>query len=141
MTKCEHDNIKIFITCNHSAAQIIQFLHKLFLSYTPVGSATLEENYDKYMILAGDFNINFASEDANNLYNYICKCLIILHSQRPLTVQLQTLYLQDIQTMCKYCHIFLTLVIISPSCHALHKRIMFHRQSQMYKIFNLLIHQ
>ena len=54
----------IYIRVNRTITNIIDFIHKQLLAYTPLGSAALRKNYDKVpMTLSGDFNVNFASND------------------------------------------------------------------------------
>ena len=44
---------------------IIDVIHKQLLAKGPLGAAALQKNYVKMpMILSGDFNVNFASNDS-----------------------------------------------------------------------------
>ena len=62
----------IYISPNQSIADIIQFIHRSLFVYTEVGSRELGTNdHEMPLILAGDFNVNFADESAQPLINYI----------------------------------------------------------------------
>ncbi|XP_071578498.1 uncharacterized protein [Temnothorax nylanderi] len=64
--------IAIYISPNQAIPKIIEFLHEVLILYTVEGSALLGKNYDKVpMILSGDFNINFASREAQPLVKFL----------------------------------------------------------------------
>ena len=63
--------VAIYIHVNQTITGIIDFIHKQLLAYTPLGSAALRKRYDKMpMILSGDFNVNFASNDSKLLVDF-----------------------------------------------------------------------
>ena len=51
--------VAVYIRVNQTITDIIDFIHKQLLAYTPLGSAALRKNYDEMpMILSGEFNVN-----------------------------------------------------------------------------------
>ena len=65
-------------------ADIIKFVYKHSLLYTLVGSAALQENYDKMpMILSGDFNVNFVSDDSIRLEDFLRENLNLTMNNNP----------------------------------------------------------
>ena len=57
--------VAIYIRVDQKITDIIVFIHKQLLAYTPLGSAALQKNYDKMpMILSSDFNGSFASNNS-----------------------------------------------------------------------------
>ena len=64
--------VAIYIRINQTITDVIDFIHKQLLAYTPLGLAALRKNYDKIpMILSGDFNVNFASNDSVLLVDFL----------------------------------------------------------------------
>ena len=69
--------VTIYIRVNQKITDIINFIHKQLLAYTSLGSAALQKNYDKMpMILSGDFNVNFSSNDSVLLVDLLRENLI-----------------------------------------------------------------
>jgi len=57
-------SVVVYISPNQHINDIVKFLHFVLLPYTPGGAAELGEDYDEIpMILGGDFNINFSSDE------------------------------------------------------------------------------
>lgn len=64
--------VVVYISPNNTFNNIIKFLYKRLMIYGRVGSEELEENYHTLpLILAGDFSINFASEDGQRLVTFL----------------------------------------------------------------------
>ena len=62
----------VYISPNNTVNSIIKFLYKRLMICGRVGSEELGENYHTLpLILAGDFNVNFASEDGQLLVNFL----------------------------------------------------------------------
>lgn len=62
----------VYISPNQEIADIIEFIHHVLLPYTPVGSAELGKEYHLMpMILSGDFNVNFATDTAEPLVQFL----------------------------------------------------------------------
>ena len=62
----------VYISPNVRVEEIIKFIHFVLLPYTAVGSAELGQNFDKIpMILGSDFNINFATDEAELLISFL----------------------------------------------------------------------
>lgn len=54
----------VYISPNQKVTEVIKFLHRHLLIYSRAGSRILGENFDVLpLILAGDFNVNFATKD------------------------------------------------------------------------------
>ena len=64
--------VAIYICINQTITDIINFIHKQLLAYTPLGLAVLRKSYYKMpMILNGDFNVDFASNDSVLLVDFL----------------------------------------------------------------------
>ncbi|KAL4122001.1 hypothetical protein QTP88_014415 [Uroleucon formosanum] len=64
--------VVVYISPNNTVNNIIKFIYRRLMIYGRVGSEELGENYHTLpLILAGDFNINFASEDGQLLINFL----------------------------------------------------------------------
>ncbi|KAL4092454.1 hypothetical protein QTP88_026955 [Uroleucon formosanum] len=64
--------VVVYISPNNTVNNIIKFIYRRLMIYGRVGSEELGENYHTLpLILAGDFNINFASEDEQLLINFL----------------------------------------------------------------------
>lgn len=62
----------VYISPNRKIDDIIAFLHRRLLSYNHEGSMLLKENLDKLpLILAGDFNVNFARDNSSPLITFL----------------------------------------------------------------------
>ncbi|GFY37048.1 ATP-dependent DNA helicase [Trichonephila inaurata madagascariensis] len=76
-TRCVLDDgtiimVVVYISPNNTVNNIITFLNKRLMIYGRVGSVELGENYNTLpLILAGDFNVNFASEYGQLLVNFL----------------------------------------------------------------------
>ncbi|KAL4085052.1 hypothetical protein QTP88_027890 [Uroleucon formosanum] len=65
-------SVVVYISPNQHINDIVKFLHFVLLPYTPGGVAELGEDYDKMsMILEGDFNIKFSSDEAQPLISFL----------------------------------------------------------------------
>lgn len=76
--RCSLDNgqtilaVALYISPNQAVSRIIQFIHEILILYTPQGSALVGQNYDELpMILGGDFNVNFATKEAQPLIEFL----------------------------------------------------------------------
>ena len=66
--------VAIYIHVNQTITDIIDFIHKQLLEYTPLGLAALRKHYDKMpMIFSVDFNVNFASNESELLVEFLRK--------------------------------------------------------------------
>lgn len=64
--------VVVYISPNNTVNNIIKFVYKRLMIYGRVGSEELGENYHTLpLILAGDFNVNFASEDGQLFLNFL----------------------------------------------------------------------
>lgn len=64
--------IVVYISPNNTINNILKFLDKRLMIYGRVGSEELGENYHTLpLILAGDLNVNFASEDGQLFLNFL----------------------------------------------------------------------
>ncbi|GFW84141.1 ATP-dependent DNA helicase [Trichonephila clavipes] len=60
--------VVVYISPNNTVNNVIKFLYKRLMIYGQVGSEEFEENYHALpLILAGDFSVNFTSEDGQLL--------------------------------------------------------------------------
>ena len=65
-------NVLAIITPNQKINDIIKFIHRALLAYTPSSAAELGEDlHTMPMILGDDFNVNFALEEAQPLVQYL----------------------------------------------------------------------
>ena len=65
-------SVVVYISSNQRVAEIIKFIYSVLLLYTPVRSAELGEDFDKIsMMLRSDFNINFATNEAELLLAFL----------------------------------------------------------------------
>ena len=63
---------------------IIKFIRRSLLEYTEEGSRLIEENFHELpLILAGDFNINFADENSEPLKQYLSEKLKLTMNNDP----------------------------------------------------------
>lgn len=72
--------ISVYISPNSTVREIITFLHRVLLEYTPEGSRLINDEINLHMIpmiITGDFNINFSSEDAQPLLNFMEEKLLL----------------------------------------------------------------
>ena len=72
--------ISVYINHNTPIPDIIVYLHRILSQYTPDGSRLINDsiNLDTIpMILCGDFNVNFSSEDAQPLLDFMEKKLLL----------------------------------------------------------------
>ncbi|GFT31026.1 hypothetical protein TNCV_1683851 [Trichonephila clavipes] len=66
----------IYISPVNSVAAVITSIHKVLGLYTPEIAAITGSDNDKMpIILTGDFNVNFASEEANPLIEFLKRTL------------------------------------------------------------------
>ncbi|XP_049305975.1 calcium-dependent protein kinase 5 isoform X5 [Bactrocera dorsalis] len=64
--------VVVYMSPNNTVNNIIKFIYRRLMIYGRVGSEELGENYHTLpLILARDFNINFASEDGQLLRNFL----------------------------------------------------------------------
>ncbi|XP_049305794.1 uncharacterized protein LOC105227464 isoform X10 [Bactrocera dorsalis] len=64
--------VNVYISPNNTVNNIIKFIYRRLMIYGRVGSEELGENYHTLpLILAGDFNINFASGNGQLLINFL----------------------------------------------------------------------
>lgn len=64
--------VVVYISPNQKVTEIIKFLHRRLLIYSREGSRILGDNLDELpMILAGDFNVNFATNDSIPLTTFL----------------------------------------------------------------------
>jgi hypothetical protein len=76
--------IALYISPNQSIAKIIKFIQLYLLPYTAVGAAELGVKLDEIpIILGGDFNINFASDDAKPLIQFLEEKLSLRMNNSP----------------------------------------------------------
>ena len=65
-------NCRHLYTCQSNDYGYYRLHTQQLLAYTPVGAAALRKNDDKMpMILSGNFNVNFASNDSVLLVNIL----------------------------------------------------------------------
>ena len=63
----------IYISSNQPVSKIIDFIHFVLLPYTIEDAALLKNDFGKMpIILSGDFNKNFKSEDTRPLIELFC---------------------------------------------------------------------
>lgn len=80
----------VYISPKNNVQNIIEFLHFHLLPYTITGSQILGKNYDKIpLIISGDFNVNFAKDDAQPLIDFFKNelCLIMNNSRYEATTR------------------------------------------------------
>jgi len=64
--------IVVYISPNKSINDIISFLHERLFPYSHRGSIIFKTNKDKLpLILAGDFNVNFAKDESTPLITFL----------------------------------------------------------------------
>lgn len=74
----------VYISVNQKLDDIIQFLHRQLLVYSHRGAALLGSEEDKTpLILGGDFNVNFASDDSIPLIDFLSENFSLLINNDP----------------------------------------------------------
>ena len=64
--------VAIYISNNAKVKDIIDLIHKVLLAYTIQSAALLEKELGKMrMIMSGDFNINFNTDEAQPLLRFL----------------------------------------------------------------------
>ena len=88
--KCRSENgrkiliMAIHMCVNQTITDIINFIHKQLLAYTPLDLAVLRKNYDKMpMILSGDFNVHLANNDSVPLVDFLRENLQLKMNNNP----------------------------------------------------------
>lgn len=77
--------VTLYISPNKTLSNIIKFIHQQLLHFTIDGSALLNSNYHELpMILAGDFNVNFRSEESQPLIDFLKEKLNLTMNTCPL---------------------------------------------------------
>lgn len=78
--------VAIYISSDQNMDDILHFLRRALLPYTTVGGAFLGRGEDKLpMILSGDFNVNFASEDSSPIIKFFNEDLNLTINNNPTT--------------------------------------------------------
>lgn len=92
MAQCQMENgmkiliVALYISPNQKLDDIINFLHHSLLPYTSEGASLLgNNNYKIPMILSGDFNVNFASENSLKLVEFLKDKLNLSMKNSPQT--------------------------------------------------------
>lgn len=76
--------IAIYISPNQTIAKIIEFIHLHLLPYTSVGASEIDVELGQIpIILGGDFNVNFASDDAKPLIQFLEEKLLLRMNNSP----------------------------------------------------------
>lgn len=76
--------VVVYISPNQKVTEIIKFLHRHLLVYSREGSRILRENLDELpMILAGDFNVNFATNNSIPLTTFLEQTFGLKINNRP----------------------------------------------------------
>ena len=66
--------VPIYISNNAKVKDIIDLIHKVLLAYTIQSAALLEKDLGKMrMVMNGDFNINFNTDEAQLLLRFLDK--------------------------------------------------------------------
>ena len=65
-----HLQCRFYISNNAKVKDIIDLIHKVLLAYTIQSAALLEKDLGK-MIMSGDFNINFNTDEAQPLLRFL----------------------------------------------------------------------
>ena len=66
--------VAIYISNNAKVKDIIDLIHKILLAYTIQSAALLEKDLGKMrMVMNGDFNINFNTDEAQLLLRFLDK--------------------------------------------------------------------
>ena len=64
--------VSVYISPGKSITDIKDFLHHILLAYTEAGSEILnKKNHEIPMIIAGDFNVNFANQESLPLIHFL----------------------------------------------------------------------
>jgi endonuclease/exonuclease/phosphatase family metal-dependent hydrolase len=67
--------VAIYIFPNPKLDEVEHFIHRALMEYTEEGSKILGTNGNKPLILAGDFNINFADKKSERLTTFLSEKL------------------------------------------------------------------
>jgi len=76
--------VAIYISPNPKLDEVEHFIHRILLEYTEEGSKILGTNGNKFpLILAGDFNINFANKKSVRLSTFLSEKLNLKINNDP----------------------------------------------------------
>lgn len=76
--------IVVYFPPHSRVPDIIDFIHQSLLAYTPMGSAALGKKlHELPMLLSGDFNVNFASDESRVLVDFLKEKLLLDLSNDP----------------------------------------------------------
>ena len=80
LNNCKILLISVYISPNTPISDIIENLHRILLQYTPDSSRLINDSINLQMIpilLCGDFNVNFSSENAQPLLDFMEEKLLL----------------------------------------------------------------
>lgn len=104
----------IYITPNIKIDDMIYFIHRSLLAYSHEAAAVLKNKKDKLpLILTGNFNINFPSQDSTRLVDFLCdKFSLFINNEltttatKPGTIDtLFSRYLKNIESQIYISHL------------------------------------